>query len=295
MKHLILGYGYCGYYLAQELLKQRHRVWTLSRNIKDDYLLDGVTHLQGDLFSNFCFSESVSVIHYLIPPQSAGKNDERIKQWLDSNTIQTKKIVYYGSSGVYGDQNGELTDENTPCILEFDRQHRRLDAERLLTAYGDAHNIPVLLLRIAGIMGPDRLPIQAILDKQSVIKVSEAPWSNTIYVKDLVKIALLAVNKIKKTSIYNVSDGIPTPMGSTQRLLAILMQLNRIYEKSFSEIYDEASEFKREFLMSSKKLSIDKLKKLLKSELELTEKVNAIKESLMIMEQADLKGVLKVV
>ena len=250
MKHLILGYGYCGYYLAQELLKQRHRVWTLSRNIKNEYLIEGVTHLQGDLSSNFCFSEPMGVIHYMIPPQSRGRNDELIKQWLNSNSIQTKKIVYYGSSGVYGDQNGELTNEDTPCALEFDRQYRRLDAERLLTAYGKAHNIPVLLLRIAGIIGPNRLPIQAILEKQSVIKVSEAPWTNTIYVQDLVKIALLVVNKIKKTSIYNISDGIATPMGSTQRLLTILMQLNRVYEKSFSEIYDESSEFKREFLMS---------------------------------------------
>lgn len=288
MKHFILGYGYCGYYLAQELLNQKHRVWTLSRSLKEEYILDGVTHLRGDLSQGICLPESMSVIHYLAPPDRNSKKDELLQSFLAVSKLETNKIIYYGSSGVYGDQEGALTDEKTPCLPEFERQYRRLDAEKQWMAYGEANDIPILLLRLSGMLGPNRLPIKQVLQGTPVIKVAEAPWTNSIYVKDLVKIAILAVNKTRKTSILNISDGIPTPMGSTQRLLAILMQHHRVYEKSFNEVYDESSEFKREFLMSSRKLSIEKLKKILKSDLVLTDKVNAIKESLLLMGEVNV-------
>lgn len=294
MKHLIVGYGYTGFYLAQALLEKKQRVWTVSRTLADSAKIKGVIHLKADIHRQpDILDMQVDVIHYLIPPLSKGRQDTALRQWLILNQTKTRKIIYYGSSGVYGDQQGMLVDEVTPCNLQFDRQYRRLDAETQLLNYGEKHDIAVILLRIAGIYGANRIPYQNIKKGICILKVSEAPWSNTIYVKDLVKIAILLATKLRRSNTFNISDGIATPMGSNHRLLAAIMQTYHVMEQSFEEIWAAASPMKKEFLSSSKKLSIEKLKKVLAKDLIFTDKVTALKESLAQTYQDDALLLLK--
>lgn len=280
MKHLILGYGYCGYYLAKELKNRRHKVWTVSRTLKEAYQIDNVLHIKADLEDNFILSEEMNVIHYMISPINKGTTDLLLRTWLKNNKIKTRKIIYYGSSGIYGDHQGAPVSEKSLCHLEFEKQYQRMDAEQRLMAYSIKHNITLGILRISGVLGPNRLPYRKILEGACIIKVSEAPWTNTIYVKDLVNIALAVTQKIRTSTTFNVSDGVPTPLGSTHRLLAILMKINRVYEQSFDEYYQKASPLKQEFLSSSKKISIEKLKKFLGNELGFTDKIDSLKESM---------------
>lgn len=280
MKHLIVGYGYCGYYLAQELLKQKHKIWTLSRSNDQARILENVNHLTADVSNYVPLLDDMNVVHYMIPPPKMGKIDYILRQYLSLNKVKFRKIIYYGSSGVYGNQDGQITTETSLCDLKFDRQYRRLDSEKALTEYGAQNKLPVALLRIAGIIGPDRLPTQTVEQGGSVIKVAEAPWTNNIYIRDLVTITSALSKKLRTTTIFNVSDGIATPLGSTQRLLAILMHINQVFEQSFEEAWLSSSPMKREFLIGSKKLSIDKLSNFLGCELILTEKIQALKKSL---------------
>ncbi len=282
MKHLIVGYGYCGYYLAKELLKQKHKIWTLSRHSMDERLLDNVNHITADVSSFVPDLDEMNVIHYMIAPPRDGQVDYILRQYLSLNKVKARKIIYYGSSGVYGCQEGQVTTETTPCNIKFDRQYRRLDAEKALIDYGEMHNLPVGLLRIAGIIGADRIPTDKVEYGSKVIKVSQAPWSNSIYIEDLVKASYLISKKLRTTSIFNISDGIANPLGSTHRLLAILMHINQVYEQDFDEAFENASPMGREFLISSKKLSIDKLKKFLGEELILTDKIEVLKQSLSL-------------
>jgi nucleoside-diphosphate-sugar epimerase len=280
MKHVIIGYGYTGMYLARQLVEQKHKIWTISRTLVDAMKVDGVTHLIQNACLGTVLDCEVDIVHYMIPPPRGGRTDSFLSEWLENNLIKTRKIIYYGSSGVYGDQSGELTDENATCNLQFDRQYQRLNAEEQLLSYGEEQNIVIGILRIAGIIGPDRIPNKRIINRESVIRVSQAPWSNTIFIYDLVNIALLVARKLRKNNIFNVSDGIANPMGSTHRLLSIIMGINTVFEESFEDILLKASPIKKEFLLSSKKLSIDKLKNFLGDDLVLTEKIEALKISL---------------
>lgn len=281
MKHLILGYGYCGYYLANELLATKNKVWTVSRTLNDSYKLKRVEHLIADVFSHdFHFDKAIDVLHYMIPPQGEGKEDLALKKFLSQSKIQTRKIIYYGSSGVYGDHQGQIVNEQAECFLKYDRQYRRLNAEQQLFDFGRNHNVIIGLLRIAGIYGPNRIPDKNVTNGVKVLKVSQAPWTNNIYVKDLVRVSNQIAKKIRKSSVFNISDGIPTPMGSSHRVLAILMGGHPVYEENLNEILHISSPLKREFLMSSKKISIDKLKTFLGGNLYFRDKVAGLKEAL---------------
>ena len=74
MKHLIVGYGYCGYYLAQELLKQKHKIWTLSRSNDQARILENVNHLTADVSNYVPLLDDMNVVHYMIPPPKMGQS-----------------------------------------------------------------------------------------------------------------------------------------------------------------------------------------------------------------------------
>jgi len=280
MHHLILGYGYCGYYLAQQLLKEKQKITTVSRHLEEQMRLPGVTHVTQDLNQPFHWTNPDSIIYYLIPPPSSGEQDVFLKKLLRPDTLQAKKMIYFGSSGVYGDHQGDWVSEVSPCHIESSRQKRRLDAEQQWLAYGAKHHISSLCLRIAGIYGPTRLPIQAAQNQVPLIEPSQAPFSNHIYVKDLASIAINLAKKEEALSIYNVSDGAPNVMGTLQQHTAKLLHMDPAPYESFAEVFAKASPMKQEFMRASKQLSIERLKTTLGSSLQLTPLDTALKDAI---------------
>lgn len=285
MKHLIIGYGYCGYYIAQQLINNGQQVITASRSLDESLALDNAQHLIVDVTAEpLSLTMPIDVIHYLIPPQKMGQQDEVMAAWLKQNQVMPRKILYYGSSGVYGNHDGQVVDEDSECLLQSNRQYRRLDAEQQIIQYGLSHKIIVCILRVAAILGPNRIPISKVLAGKSVLKVSEAPWTNSIYVKDLACIAEILSRKLRTAKVFNVSDGIPTPLGSSQRLLSIIMRVHSIYEESFEEVLAAASPMAKEFLLASKKLSNKRLSQYLGGDFCFTDKIEALKASLALSE-----------
>lgn len=73
MHHLILGYGYCGYYLAQELLKNKQQVTVVSRHLNPQFRLPQIRHILHDLMHPIHWIEPDTILYYLIPPPAQGK------------------------------------------------------------------------------------------------------------------------------------------------------------------------------------------------------------------------------
>ena len=265
MKHTIVGYGYSGAYLAQELLMQGHQVIVLSRSAKNIANTPLLTHFSMDVETQalppVC---SDSYLHYFIPPPSHGKIDTSLQQFLILNTSSTfKKILYCGSSGVYGDHQGCWVDEQSECILNVDRQYRRIDAEQQWHRFCNAKNIPLNIFRCAGIFGPNRLPIEACQKRKPVIEKKSAPFINHIYVRDIAKSMRMLCEDLNINGIFNLSDGRPMPMGQLQQSLAKILHLQEASEVDFDSVWEDASPMKREFLQASKRLRIDKLRQAL--------------------------------
>ncbi|HAT8179368.1 TPA: SDR family NAD(P)-dependent oxidoreductase [Legionella pneumophila] len=280
MHHLILGYGYCGYYLAQELLGHHQQVTVVSRQLKKELELSKLHHITHDLEYPFHWNEPDSIIYYLIPPPPQGNCDTFLKQFLNQSSLNAKKIIYFGSSGVYGNHQGAWVDELSACLIDSPRQQRRLDAEQQWLTYCQQHNRELSLLRIAGIYGPNRIPVDAAKSKTPIIKSTEAPFTNHIFVKDLALIAYLLGQKQTPSTVYNVADGNPTHMGELQQTVASVLGVESAPWESFDQAWEKASPMKREFMRASKRLKIDLLKTVLGEDIQFTCLCDAIKQSL---------------
>jgi nucleoside-diphosphate-sugar epimerase len=149
------------------------------------------------------------LVYYFAPPPSEGTTDPRMRDFLAALAAAGKpsRIVYLSTSGVYGDQGGRLVDEETPPAPQANRARRRLDAEESLRAWGRTQGVPVVVLRVGGIYGPGRLPLDRLRQRLPVLRPEESQPSNRIHAEDLAAVCVAAAERGGADRVYNVSDG----------------------------------------------------------------------------------------
>ncbi len=150
-----------------------------------------------------------AVVFYFAPPPGGGIVDPRVRAFCAAVPPgnEPNKVVYISTTGVYGDCEGAVVTEETPVNPQTARAKRRLDAETVLTAWGEERNVPVVILRVTGIYGPGRLPVRHIDEGQPVLRPEEAPLTNRIHADDLARVCIAAAQRGESGDIFNVSDG----------------------------------------------------------------------------------------
>mgnify|MGYP001193689770 FL=1 len=290
MQHIIIGYGYCGRYLADALLTQQQSVTAIARCPTFALQQPRFTYLSADITQTLPCDLSDAIVYYLIPPPPTGQKDTTLSAFLAHCKPRLRKLVYFGASSVYGHHNGQWVDEQSSCYIQTDRQHRRLDAEHQCHMFSQKYAIPCAILRVAGIYGAHRLPITAIKQQQAVVNPQEAPFSNLIYVQDLARIAAIIGTNPNINGIFNLADGMPQKMYAMQLMVRTQLGLAPPNFISLAEALAQASPMMREFLTQSKRLSVDKLAQALDNQLQVTSLAQAVKASLAEMpELGDLK------
>lgn len=152
-----------------------------------------------------------ALVFYFAPPPAQGVDDPRLRALLDHLGPELpQRIVYISTSGVYGNRGGEWVTENTPVRPATDRARRRLAAEETLRAWASHHRRPVVILRVGGIYGPGRLPLDRLRRGDPVLREAECGYSNRIHADDLAAVCVAAAER--GDGIYNVSDGHPGTM-----------------------------------------------------------------------------------
>lgn len=116
--------------------------------------------------------------------------------------VGTGRLVVLGSTSAYGTGTSQhypppWLDETAP----IDLNQPRVQGEEYLR-----QKLGAVLLRVAGIYGPDRNPLNWI--RTGKVGPSRR-FVNLIHVEDLADICLLALENGAKGEIYNVSDGTP--------------------------------------------------------------------------------------
>ncbi len=98
-------------------------------------------------------------VFYFAPPPVQGAADPRVARVLEAfrRDGPPRRLVYISTTGVYGDCRGEWVDEERPVNPGVDRARRRLDAEIRFREWGRESEAELVILRVAGIYGPDRL------------------------------------------------------------------------------------------------------------------------------------------
>lgn len=152
-------------------------------------------------------------IFYFAPPPPRGGEDPRMARFLAALPRgRGQRIVYISTSGVYGDCHGDWVDESWPVRPQVDRARRRADAESRLQAWRAAGNGEAVILRVAGIYGPGKLPLARLAQQVPMIGEADAPWTNRIHIDDLVAVCEAAMVRGRDGEVYNVCDGTPGNM-----------------------------------------------------------------------------------
>jgi nucleoside-diphosphate-sugar epimerase len=200
-------------------------------------------------------------IFYLAPPPEHGLDDPRLAVFL-SRCEQKKPahIVYVSTSGIYGDCQGAWVDETTPARPQTDRATRRHAAECLLRDWSTNHGTDVVILRVGGIYGPQRLPIDRLRRGLTVICPEDAPYSNRIHVDDLAGALIAAAQRGRAGEAYNAADGNPTTMTDYFFQVADFAGLPRPSCVPLLQAEGHVSEAMLSYIRESRRLRIDKLK-----------------------------------
>jgi nucleoside-diphosphate-sugar epimerase len=148
------------------------------------------------------------VLFYLAPPPGDGPDDPRLRNCLAALRGLPARIVYMSTTGVYGDAGGAVVDEDSPPAPTNDRARARIDAERAVRDFCGAAGVEWVVLRVPGIYGPGRLPLERLRRGDPVVREDEAGPGNRIHVDDLVRACIAAGTEAAAADrVYNVGDG----------------------------------------------------------------------------------------
>jgi nucleoside-diphosphate-sugar epimerase len=144
---------------------------------------------------------------YTVPPANESLADVRLQRLLKELQPPPERFVYISTTGVYGNRDGGAVDEETAISPEADRALRRVSAENSALAWGNQCGCTVLILRVPGIYGPQRLGLDRIREGKPVIAAPDTGPGNRIHVDDLVTCCIAALSDKAPAGIYNVGDG----------------------------------------------------------------------------------------
>jgi nucleoside-diphosphate-sugar epimerase len=260
----IVGFGDIGRRVAALWQTYGGEVAALIRTSRD---IGGCRAVSGDLDHSRTLRDLPSagaLLFHFAPPPLSGSVDTRTTHLLKAlEEAPPRRIVYLSTSGVYGDCKGAWIDESHPVHPGNNRSRRRADAERQLIAFARRHTLPLIILRVPGIYGPSRLPLERLRRGDPVICPDEAPWSNRIHADDLAAIAVRAGQDNAPTGIYNVSDDQPLSMTDYLYRLASAAGLPRPRCISLAQARRTFSPQLLEYLNESRRLDNQRMKNIL--------------------------------
>jgi nucleoside-diphosphate-sugar epimerase len=216
---LIVGCGYIGQRVAVLLQATGCRVTGSVRGTASHVALNeaGIDARLLDLDRPAVDHDGVSgydALFYFAPPQTEGDRDLRMQTFLQllDTGAPPRRMVYISTSAVYGDCQGAWITESQPVNPATARGRRRLDAEQQLCKWCKVHGTQWVLLRVPGIYGPGKLPLERLRKGTPVLNEADSPYTNRIHGDDLAGICVAALFSAHADEIYNVSDGHPSNM-----------------------------------------------------------------------------------
>jgi len=222
MRVLIIGCGYVGVPLGAELVRQGHEVYGLRRTHAADGSIKaaGLKPLVGDITRVADLAKLPGPFDWIVNTVSSthgGAEDYRavylqgtrnLLAWLAASPPQ--RLVYTSSTSVYAQEDGSRVDESSPTEPESATSRLLLETERELLQAARQRNFPAVILRVAGIYGPER----GYLLKQYLM--SEAQWAdqgarlaNMIHRDDVAGCIRAALERSQPGEIYNAVDDEP--------------------------------------------------------------------------------------
>ncbi len=203
------------------------------------------------------------VTHVLvsIPPDEEG--DPVLDRHLaDLRALPDLRWVgYLGTTAVYGDRGGAWVSEDDEPAPRMPRAVRRLEAERAWLASG----LPVHIFRLAGVYGPGRNSLLALLDGTAHRIVKPGQVFSRIHVEDIARVLEASIDRPDPGRIYNVCDDEPAPPQDVVTFAAELLGIEPPPEQPFATA--ELSPMARSFYADNRRVRNDRIRRELGVEL----------------------------
>jgi nucleoside-diphosphate-sugar epimerase len=221
MRVLIVGCGYVGLPLGVELIRLGHEVFGLRRNLaaENELKTAGIQPLFGDVTKPGTLANLPREFDWIVNCVAAGGGAENYREvyfngtknlikWLAPNP--PKKFVYTSSTSVYAQNDGSQVKESSPTEPTAETSKILVETEEVLLAAVAERKFPAVILRVAGIYGPDRGHwFKQFLKNEATMEGDGSRFLNMIHRDDLVGSIIAALKSGRAGEIYNAVDDEP--------------------------------------------------------------------------------------
>jgi nucleoside-diphosphate-sugar epimerase len=130
------------------------------------------------------------------------------------------RLVYAGSTGVYGQDDGGWVDEDSPTEPRHESGRVGLDAEGVVREVAIGRGLPTIILRFSGLYGPERIIRRETLARGEPIVGDPSRFLNLIHIDDAAAAVVAALDRGRPGRIYLVSDDRPIERRAYYTLVA---------------------------------------------------------------------------
>ena len=216
MHILFIGYGKTSQRVAKQLFQQDHQITTVSRSPKEDdfaeHLIQDIQHLD---LSQIKPVDAVYVL--LAPSRNTTLSSVEAYQQTYVDSVQPivralkvhpiKRIIVVSSTRVYGENHGEIINDDSPAIPSDEQGKLLLKMEQL---WQQAYPNECVIVRPTGIYGTSTARMMKLAETTK--SYPNIHWSNRIHIDDLASflVHLLHVERSEKS--YICTNNKPQPL-----------------------------------------------------------------------------------
>jgi len=267
MRVLIVGCGYVGLPLGAELVRQGHEVFGVRRSsgAGPELTAAGIHPLVADITRPADLAALPGAFDWVVNCVSStqGGVEEYRQVYLQGTRnlidwllpLRPRKFVHISSTSVYGQTDGSLVKETSATEPASETSRVLVETEQVLQNAAIDRQFPAVILRVAGIYGPDRghLFHQYVKNEVKIAGKGER-IINMIHRDDLVRVIIAALKNGRAGEIYNAVDDEPV----TQ--LTFFRWLSETLGKWMPPFATEAENASRKRGLTNKKVSNRRLK-----------------------------------
>lgn len=192
-------------------------------------------------------------------------------------------IGYLSTTGVYGDQGGRWTSEETPPQPGSARAQRRLAAEQAWREL-ERSGLAVQVFRLSGIYGPGRNALVDLRNGEARRLTKPGQVFNRIHIDDIAHVIAAAIERPAAGPVFNVGDDEPASQADVVAFAAGLLAVDA---PPLTRVEDAVlSEMARSFWAENKRMSNARLKQ----ELGLSLQYPTYREGLTAIHEANQDG-----
>ena len=222
-RRLVAGCGALGMRVARRWIAAGDQVWGTTRSRQELLIEAGIVPIVVDLGSDRLPAlPEVDTVFWAVGFDRRSETTPHdlhvggLARLLDA-VPSAVSVLLSSSTGVWGDGDGELVDEQTPVCPSRPSAAALVEAETMLRRHPKG---PGVALRFAGLYGPERLPRLDDLRAGREINADPASWLNLIHLDDAASVVCWAGDAAAPAPLYVVSDGRPLRRGDWYTRLA---------------------------------------------------------------------------